>query len=194
MSRRSDQRAATRAGILQVAAQEFEAHGYVGASLSDIAEKLGLTKGALYFHYPSKGDIARAIVSDYFNSWEPLVKAAEERGNGPLEAIRWLTGQVAVAYRDDIHIRAAVRLVRDRASIDVELPTPFVDWIKTSRYFLEKAQALGEIRSDIDLERVTLISVASWFGVQQVSQDLDSRDSLEEFTDSLWDLLLHGMA
>lgn len=177
-----------------MAAQEFEAHGYVGASLSDIAEKLGLTKGALYFHYPSKGDIARAIVSDYFNSWEPLVKAAEERGNGPLEAIRWLTGQVAVAYRDDIHIRAAVRLVRDRASIDVELPTPFVDWIKTSRYFLEKAQALGEIRSDIDLERVTLISVASWFGVQQVSQDLDSRDSLEEFTDSLWDLLLHGMA
>ncbi|MEP7766148.1 ScbR family autoregulator-binding transcription factor [Sanguibacter sp. 25GB23B1] len=194
MSRRSDQRAATRAGILQVAAEEFEAHGYVGASLSDIAERLGLTKGALYFHYPSKGDIARAIVSDYFNSWEPLVKAAEERGNGPLEAIRWLTGQVAVAYRDDIHIRAAVRLVRDRASIDVELPTPFVDWIKTSRYFLEKAAALGEIRSDLDLDRVTLIAVAAWFGVQQVSQDLDARDSLEEFTDSLWDLLLNGMA
>lgn len=194
MSRRSDQRAATRAGILQVAAEEFEAHGYVGASLSDIAERLGLTKGALYFHYPSKGDIARAIVSDYFNSWEPLVTAAEARGNGPLEAIRWLTGQVAVAYRDDIHIRAAVRLVRDRASIDVELPTPFVDWIKTSRHFLEKAAALGEIRSDIDLDRVTLIAVASWFGVQQVSQDLDARDSLEDFTESLWDLLLHGMA
>lgn len=194
MSRRSDQRAATRAGILQVAAEEFEAHGYVGASLSDIAERLGLTKGALYFHYPSKGDIARAIVADYFNSWEPLVKAAEGRGNGPLEAIRWLTGQVAVAYRDDIHIRAAVRLVRDRAAIDVELPTPFVDWIRTSRYFLDKAQALGEIRSDIDLDRVTLISVAAWFGVQQVSQDLDARDSLEQFTDSLWDLLLHGMA
>lgn len=194
MSRRSDQRAATRAGILQVAAEEFEAHGYVGASLSDIAERLGLTKGALYFHYPSKGDIARAIVADYFDAWEPMVKAAEARDNGPLEAIRWLTGQVAIAYRDDIHIRAAVRLVRDRASIDVELPTPFVDWIKTSRHFLEKAAEVGEIRNDLDLDRVTLVSVAAWFGVQQVSQDLDARDSLEEFTDSLWDLLLHGMA
>ncbi|PFG34792.1 ScbR family autoregulator-binding transcription factor [Sanguibacter antarcticus] len=193
MSRRSDQRAATRAGILQVAAEEFEAHGYVGASLADIAERLGLTKGALYFHYPSKGDIARAIVANYFNSWEPLVTTAEARGNGPLEGIRWLTGEVAVAYRDDIHIRAAVRLVRDRAAIDVEMPTPFVDWIKTSRYFLEKAAEVGEIRSDLDLDRVTLISVAAWFGVQQVSQDLDSRESLQSFTESLWDLLLDGM-
>lgn len=193
MSRRSDQRAVTRAAILEVAAEEFEAHGYVGASLSVIAERLGLTKGALYFHYQSKGDIAKSIVANYHDAWEPRVREAEARDKGPLEAIRWLTGQVALAYRDDIHIRAAVRLVRDRAAIDVELPRPFVQWIETSQMFLERAAEAGEIRKDLNIQLVAHLSVAAWFGVQQVSEDLDERQSLESLTDGLWDLLLNGM-
>jgi AcrR family transcriptional regulator len=192
MSRRSDQRAATRAAILEVAAEEFEANGYVGASLSEIAERLDLTKGALYFHYPSKGEIAKTIVQKYFEPWPPVVEEAEKH-ESPIKALQWLSEQVATSYRDDIHIRAAVRLVRDRASIDVELPAPFVDWIATTRGFLERAEAAGEIRAGLPLERFALLIVASWFGVQQVSQDLDERKSLLEFNASLWELLLDGL-
>lgn len=44
----------TRALILEGAAQVFEERGYLGTRLDDVADQIGLTKGALYFHFRSK--------------------------------------------------------------------------------------------------------------------------------------------
>lgn len=64
MSRR-DQKVATRSAILYVAADEFDAKGYVGTAISDIAKRLDLTKGSVYFHFPSKAELATEIVNGY---------------------------------------------------------------------------------------------------------------------------------
>lgn len=44
----------TRERILQVALELFAQHGYAGTSLRDIADRMRLTKAALYYHFPSK--------------------------------------------------------------------------------------------------------------------------------------------
>jgi AcrR family transcriptional regulator len=58
-------RSGTRARILQVALELFVAQGYEKTSLREIAERLGVTKAALYYHFKTKEDIARSIVDDY---------------------------------------------------------------------------------------------------------------------------------
>ena len=55
-ARRTD----TRARILETAAGLFAERGYAGTSMRDLAEKLGVTPAALYYHFPSKGDILQA--------------------------------------------------------------------------------------------------------------------------------------
>ena len=51
----------TRQRILDVALDLFIAQGFDGTSLREIAEKLGVTKAALYYHFASKDDILMAL-------------------------------------------------------------------------------------------------------------------------------------
>ncbi|MHB1065192.1 MAG: TetR family transcriptional regulator [Georgenia sp.] len=44
----------TRERIVQIALDLFERQGYAGTSLRDIADRMGVTKAALYYHFPSK--------------------------------------------------------------------------------------------------------------------------------------------
>lgn len=53
---------ATKERILETALELFAQRGYLGTSMSDIAQRLGITKAALYKHYASKQDILDRIV------------------------------------------------------------------------------------------------------------------------------------
>ena len=53
----------TKERILAAALELFSEKGYLGASMSDIASQLGITKGALYKHYTSKQEILDSIVA-----------------------------------------------------------------------------------------------------------------------------------
>src|SRR5579871_4147084 len=50
-------RGVTRERILDVALELFNEQGYDKTSLREIAERLGVTKAALYYHFKSKEDI-----------------------------------------------------------------------------------------------------------------------------------------
>jgi AcrR family transcriptional regulator len=50
-----------RERILDVALELFNEQGYDATSLREIAERLGVTKAALYYHFKSKGDILLAL-------------------------------------------------------------------------------------------------------------------------------------
>ena len=61
---RQDRAKATREAIINGAAAVFEEHGYGSASLTQVSEAAGVTKGALYFHFKSKDDLARAVIEE----------------------------------------------------------------------------------------------------------------------------------
>jgi AcrR family transcriptional regulator len=63
----------TRARIQQVAVELFTEHGYEGTSLREIAERLDVTKAALYHHFRSKEDIIRSLVEDYYTQIDELI-------------------------------------------------------------------------------------------------------------------------
>ncbi|MGI8449208.1 MAG: TetR/AcrR family transcriptional regulator [Streptosporangiaceae bacterium] len=51
----------TRRRILAVALELFSTRGYAGTSMRDIAETMGMTKAALYYHFESKEQILEAV-------------------------------------------------------------------------------------------------------------------------------------
>ena len=60
MAERTD----TRRRIQEVALELFTEQGYEGTSLREIAERLGVTKAALYYHFKSKEEIVSSFVED----------------------------------------------------------------------------------------------------------------------------------
>ena len=51
---------ATRRGLVDVAIEVFTEKGFADASIGDIVERTGMTRGALYHHYEGKADLFRA--------------------------------------------------------------------------------------------------------------------------------------
>jgi AcrR family transcriptional regulator len=72
----------TRERILDVAVDLFIERGYPGTSIRDIAERLGRTKGSLYYHFASKEDILTALVTPMMADLDTLIERAGEPG-GP---------------------------------------------------------------------------------------------------------------
>src|ERR1700734_448612 len=72
----------TRARAQQVALELFAEQGYEKTSLREIAERLGLTKAALYYHFKSKEDIVHSFTDDYFHKLDALVDWAREQPRG----------------------------------------------------------------------------------------------------------------
>lgn len=79
----------SRERILEVARRHFARFGYRKSSLREIAEQLGVVKGALYYHFPGgKGAIFDAVLwAEEERLWGGMLGAAESQEN-PREALR----------------------------------------------------------------------------------------------------------
>ena len=50
----ADRRAATREALLAAAREEFVEHGFAAAATEAVVRRAGVTRGALYYHFPDK--------------------------------------------------------------------------------------------------------------------------------------------
>lgn len=185
----AERTARTRAALLLAAAQVFDRHGYLGASLADIVDAAGTTKGALYFHFPSKEALAAAVVREQYDRWPPAVQRVQEAEPQPLQQLVRLSYEVARAFRDDVVVRAGVRLAAERSVIATELDRPYVGWITQVAALLQQAGDAGDLRPGLDPQRTAYTVVAAFFGLQSVSDSLTGREDVEERVTALWELL-----
>jgi AcrR family transcriptional regulator len=72
---REEKKARTRAQLIDAAATVFGRRGYTAASLDEVAEEAGLTKGAVYSNFDSKEELFQAVIEDRLN--EPMRHGAE---------------------------------------------------------------------------------------------------------------------
>ena len=63
--------------ILQVALDLFTKQGYDKTSLREIAERLEVTKAALYYHFASKEEILSALVAGIPRMFDELIAWSE---------------------------------------------------------------------------------------------------------------------
>lgn len=77
MSTPQPRRGDTRHRIQQVALELFAEQGYEKTSLREIAERLDVTKAALYYHFKTKEDILGSIAEDLAQPIRDLVAWAE---------------------------------------------------------------------------------------------------------------------
>lgn len=63
----------TRTRIQDIALRLFTEQGYEATSLREIAEELGVTKAALYYHFKTKDDIVASLVDERVQQLEDLL-------------------------------------------------------------------------------------------------------------------------
>jgi AcrR family transcriptional regulator len=105
----------TKQRILGIARELFAQQGYTGTSIADIARELGTTTAALYYHFPSKADILRALLA------EPL--AAYTRILGSLQASEPTAEELLGAFIDLTADSRELAVIIDRDPVVLEMIT-----------------------------------------------------------------------
>ncbi|GAA0573319.1 ScbR family autoregulator-binding transcription factor [Paractinoplanes ferrugineus] len=168
----------TRDHILIVAAQLFAERGYPYTSITEIADRVGMTKGAVYFHFRDKEAIAAEIVRELYNRWRVRIDEALAMQVSPLETLQALLDNAADRFFEDDIVKAGARLQADRSLSDTTLPEPYVEWISTIATLLARAKGAGQLRDGVDPESSAYILVSGFFGLQHLCDILNHRDDM----------------
>lgn len=183
----------TRQQLLDAAAVEFDANGYLSTRLVDIASRAGVTRGSLYFHFDSKAAVASALATHQYERWADYVPARRADGYRGVRLLMLFAHDLTLGFRDDVASRAAVALIKESRQIDAELPTPYQGWIEQVAELLHEARADDELGRHVVVDDAAWLIVANVFGVQDMGDQLEQRQGICERLDSLWLYLLPGL-
>ena len=88
MATKTEQAEATRARLLKVAGHLFGTKGYEATPIEEVLERAGVSKGALYHHFPSKEALFEAVFIEGERDCMRKVSAAAMQETDPLEQLR----------------------------------------------------------------------------------------------------------
>ena len=186
----------TRRCILDEAGLAFARSGYAGTSLNDVIAATGLTKGAFYFHFPSKEALALEVFRSKQQEWAATAVEAAGRETRALDKLLAMTRATCGVHETDPAARAVARLCWDLGEDPMLAPqmTPFLtNWFDIVEDVLRRAQDEGDVRPDVDARAVAEVCVASFIGINDVSHLLNANMDLREKAEQLMDLILRAI-
>lgn len=176
MPRQQERAKRTRSAIVHSAAVEFSKRGFAAASINAILENSGATKGAMYFHFASKEDLARAVLDEGIVRYRALVdRWMDVPDLDPFERLRGMVAELGSALHDDVIISAEFKLVTEPEFAKEARLRGGQVWGKAGYLLAAEAQEAGLFRPGVDLKRF-VGSVAASLAGQRYMTDLTSPD------------------
>lgn len=153
----------TKANIIDCSYSLFLSSSYETVTINDICKVLGLTKGALYYHFTSKEELFKRVVDKYFVMYKPLVVTENT-------TLACLIKNSLVSIEDTLDL-----LVKGKPDLTTVNYMNFIcdvfryypsfaeqkqNWIELElgkiKYVLDNAILNGEIRGDIDTRLIAI--------------------------------------
>ncbi|MFE3771008.1 ScbR family autoregulator-binding transcription factor [Streptomyces sp. NPDC059122] len=177
----------TRRRILECAGTLFDRRGYAGTTVEDIAKEAAVTRGALYHHFRHKQDIAAAILEEQFAG---MVIPPQRLHAQELVDAGYL---LCYGLQIDPIQRGAARLTMEQGTDPIDRTRAMQLWVDFAVSILSEAQKNGEVRPGVDVKRAARTLVASFAGVQNMSQAFADRRDLDEYITDIWRYSLPGV-
>ena len=168
LKRRSREASATRDKLLKAAFEEIYRRGFQAASLDTILAKAGVTKGALYHHFPDKASLGYAVVDEVVKGFLLERWGVSEPSTGdPVTALqRILRGRAANLTPHEVELGCPLNnLAQEMSPQDQRfrrgVNATFDIWRDAVAKDLERGQAEGTVRKDVDARKIAAFVVAS---------------------------------
>ncbi|MFF0190849.1 ScbR family autoregulator-binding transcription factor [Streptomyces sp. NPDC005244] len=178
----------TREVLLHTAAEVFDEFGYAGANITTIMKRAGLTPGAMYFHFDSKEDLARAVMLS-----QPGTITPHLRSQG-LQRLVDITLVWSRQLQVNVLLRAGVRLTGEQNQFGSLDPSPYREWAGIMEQCLLSARELGQLREGADTHEIADFLVSACTGMQMYSWVASNRRDLSKRTVQMWNILLPAVA
>jgi TetR/AcrR family transcriptional repressor of nem operon len=171
----------TRQKLLEAAFVEIHRNGFQAASLTQILADTGLTKGALYHHFPDKKALGLAVVEEMIRPslaammFDPLAETRQ-----PLAAMQaMLTAKASETDPWVVTLGCPLNnLMQEMSPVDetfrLNLNGLFQDWVTVVKSALTRGKRSGEVRKDIDSAETAFFIVSALEGCIGMSKNTQS--------------------
>lgn len=176
--------------FLDASADEFSRHGYAGANLQRIATHVGMTKGALYAHFPSKDALAAVFTSSFNQVGRELLEEIAE-GDSPLTSLEHVTVGFVDRIQSDLRFRAGLRLALEDARTQGRMPAVITDLSAALTRLVGDAQKRDELIGRQRPELISSLVVALMCGTYYTEPASGPGDGTEQIC-QIWQLLSSG--
>ncbi|OIJ63045.1 ScbR family autoregulator-binding transcription factor [Streptomyces mangrovisoli] len=183
----------TRATIITAAADLFDRRGYESTSLSDIVDHARVTKGALYFHFAAKEDLAQAILELQAQQSRQIARDMEGRGYSSLESLMRTTFAYARLAVEGPIPRAGLRLATGEVEVRPPLRHPYTEWLDITSRRLLGAVRESDVHPDIDVDAAAHSLVCFFVGTRLVGRSLEPVARHPRRLAEMWHLIVRGL-
>ncbi len=179
--------------ILMVSQKLIQTRGYNGFSYRDIAALINIKSASIHYHFPTKGDLGRALTAQYCDRFDQILQSLASRETG---ARARLEGYAAL-FRDTLVERKRLCLCGMLAG-EVETVPDEVK-VEVARFFKEQqvwlTQVLqagieaGEVSASINPEIWATTFLAALEGAMLVSRGLGNHDHFDVVANNLLEMV-----
>jgi len=184
-----------RRKLLEVAAEEIFEKGFQATSLGDILTKTGLSKGALYHHFPSKLILGYAVFEEVFipecaARWTPALNDPD-----PISSISELLRRDMGEMTDEsIRLGCPINnLGQEMSPIDegfrLRISGAINHWRSDLQMALERGQEAGTVNKNINAMQVATFFVASMEGCIGLAKNAQDRELLSHCVEGMINFL-----
>lgn len=184
----------TREAIVLAAAREFARLGFGATSLNVILERSRVTKGAFYFHFPSKEALAQHLIDYSRRGWAEIERHRLRGASDPLQTVVLMVDDYARLLTEDELAWAGIRLLGEDGGPGDLFGAWYVSWEGLLSRLLADAARRGLLRPGVEPVDLAGVIAAGVVGARAVSHGTSGSGELAERVTRLWRVVLPGVA
>lgn len=194
----------TRKQILASALSLFAKNGYDHTTFNDIAQRLKMTKGAVYWHFKSKDALLIALVNEMLERFQKEILALLPEGESSFEKLSYpvvadmMVRHATITITDPKRVNFFI-LIHERISwTSTSMEKVREEFLKGKKYgpyeafiaAVENDIREGRARSDVNPREIASCSLALWDGLirSHIANFLecDLADTLQKAYSAIW--------
>lgn len=172
MRKTKEEAEVTRQAILQSAMDTFYEKGYSKTTFDEIAKRINLTKGAVYWHFRNKPDLIAAIINDYFEKQREYIEERQPLIQSFDDIISYFLHHVHFMLNNDNNYKIGFFLICQMEWSEAIMTKIRPQVAKNKEYCFRKLyealsllQDKGEIDKNVDTNLLSHIIASSWNGI-----------------------------
>lgn len=183
----------TKRSIFEAAMRVFSIKGYDVATMDDMAQEAGVAKGTLYYHFKSKEEIFKYIITEGMVIVKEQLKEAADRENNSLSKLKVICKlQLELVYEKKDFFKMVMSQLWGQELRQLELRETIGNYIGNIENYIKEAIEDGLIKNGDPCFMAytffgTLCSAAVY---ELISKD---KSNLDEISNSLMQYILHGI-
>ncbi|MFE1288613.1 ScbR family autoregulator-binding transcription factor [Streptomyces sp. NPDC058751] len=150
----------TRRNLIRAASTVFDQSGYERATLSAISERAQVTKGALFFHFAAKSDLARAVQTQACATSGAALGRLARRETPAFEIATAMAHTLVRLLETDMTVRAGARLAQEIRTPDDPSLHCHANWLGALHGVMGRARKDGSLLPGVDVRAAAVLILA----------------------------------